>query len=106
MFTAACCGFGASILWVGQGRYISRIANDSNKGTYVSIFRGFFMSSSIIGTIFGVLVLEVTDTFNFYCIMTIQCFLASLFFLFLRPVSSDKVSQITLIDEQESSRGL
>ena len=45
LFSAACCGFGASILWVAQGRYISRIANNENKGTYNSIFWAFFMSS-------------------------------------------------------------
>ena len=41
-FGASLCGFGASILWVAEGRYISRIANDSNKGTYNSIFWAVF----------------------------------------------------------------
>ena len=45
----------------------------------------------IIGTISGVLVLKNTDSFNFYCIMTIVCFLASLFFLALPPVHPNKV---------------
>ena len=86
MFTATCCGFGASILWVGQGRYISRIANDTNKGTYNSFFWGFYMSSLIVGTLFGALVLKNTNSFTFYCAMTLVCFMASLFFLLLRPV--------------------
>ena len=79
-------GFGAAILWVAQGRYISRIANDSNKGTYNSIFWAFFMSSQVIGALFAAIVLQNTDPFTFYCIMTSICLLASLFFLFLRPV--------------------
>lgn len=42
---AAACGFGAAILWVAQGRYISRIANNENKGFYNSTFWAFFMST-------------------------------------------------------------
>ena len=43
--TAALNGFGAAILWVAQGRYISQIANDGNKGKYNSVFNAFFMAS-------------------------------------------------------------
>ena len=45
LIAAVLNGFGASILWVAQGRYVSRIANNSNKGTFNSIFWAFFMSS-------------------------------------------------------------
>ena len=38
-------GFGAGVLWVAQGKYISRIANDSNKGMYNSYFWSMFMAS-------------------------------------------------------------
>lgn len=91
MVTAACCGFGAAILWVAQGRYISRIATDENKGTYFSIFWAFFMSSLIIGTLFGTFVLKHTNSFNFYCLMTLVNFMAALFFLFLRPIHPTQV---------------
>ena len=91
LVTAVVNGFGAAILWVAQGRYISRIADDSNKGTYNSIFWAFFMSSEVIGTLFAALVLQKTDPFTFYCIMTIVCLFASLFFLFLRPVDPSTV---------------
>ena len=57
ILTAMICGFGASILWVAQGRYISRIANESNKGTFNSIFWAFFMSSQLIGALFAAIVL-------------------------------------------------
>ena len=42
MFFSAICGFGSSVLWVSQGRYISRIAIDNNKGFYNSFFWGFY----------------------------------------------------------------
>ena len=91
IFTSACCGLGASILWVGQGRYISRIANDANKGIYTSVFWSFYMSAMIVGTLFGALVLKNTDSFTFYCALTVVNILASLFFLTLRPVHPSKV---------------
>ena len=80
------CGFGSAITWVAQGRYISRIANESNKGTFNSIFWAFFMSSQLIGSLFAAVVLQNTDTFTFYCIMSAICLLASLFFLFLPSI--------------------
>lgn len=90
LISAALNGFGASILWVAQGRYISRIANNSNKGTFNSTFWAFFMSSQVIGALFAAEVLKNTDDFNFYCIMTSICFFSSLFFLFLRPVKPEQ----------------
>ena len=89
LIAAVLNGFGASILWVAQGRYVSRIANNSNKGTFNSIFWAFFMSSQVIGTLFAAIVLQNTDAFTFYCIMTAVCFVASLFFLLLQPVEND-----------------
>lgn len=89
LISAALCGFGASILWVAQGRYISRIANNDNKGTYNSIFWAFFMSTQIIGALLGALILENTNPFTFYSIMTSICFLASWFFLLLKPVKAE-----------------
>lgn len=86
---AMACGFGASILWVAQGRYISRVANNENKGTYNSIFWAFFMSTQLIGPLFAALVLKNIDTFPFYCIMTAICFFAALFFLILPPIKPD-----------------
>jgi len=93
IITAAINGFGASILWVAQGRYISRIATDENKGTFNSVFWAFFMSSQIVGSLFAALVLQHTNPFTFYCIMTVICLFASLFFLFLQPVNKDDSPQ-------------
>ena len=35
---ASCCGFGAAILWVAQGRYLSTCASNKNKGLFNSVF--------------------------------------------------------------------
>ena len=104
LVTAACCGFGASILWVAQGKYLARIANNENKGTFNSIFWAFFMSSQIIGALFAAIVLQNTDAFTFYCIMTFICLLASLFFLFLKPVDTEIVEDEYRGEGQEGSQ--
>jgi len=45
LVAAAINGFGASILWVAQGKYISECADEKNKGLFNSVFWAFFMTS-------------------------------------------------------------
>ena len=82
---AAVNGFGASILWVAAGEYVSTCANESNKGLFNSTFWAIFMSSNIIGYLMSAFVLgEVKNDSMFYIIMTTICFSSSFFFLLLR----------------------
>ena len=91
IIVASCMnGFGGAILWVAQGRYISRIATDQNKGTYNSVFWAILMSCMILGALAGAFVLENVDEFSFYCGMTSLGVLSVIFFLFLRPLPSFK----------------
>ena len=101
LITAVLNGFGASILWVAQGRYISRVANNKNKGTYNSIFWAFFMSSQLVGSLFAALVLQNTDEFTFFSIMTGICFLASFFFLALQPIEDKKVNDTQTTETED-----
>jgi MFS family permease len=57
LIAAAVNGFGAAILWVAQGEYISTCANDKNKGQYNSIFWSLLMLSSIIGNLMAAYVI-------------------------------------------------
>ena len=88
-------GFGGSIMWVAQGRYISRIATDQNKGTFNSVFWAVAMSCLMVGPLLGALVLENTDEFSFYCVMSSLGFLAVIFCLLLRPLPSHKVNDVS-----------
>ena len=97
LISAALNGFGASILWVVKGRYISRIACEENKGTFNSIFWAVYMMCIIVGALFGAVLLEHTDAFTFYCAMSAFCILAALFFLFLRPAEKN----VQLAEPQE-----
>lgn len=51
LITAAINGFGAGILWVAEGKYISDCANDSNKGYFNGFFFMFYMSYAIVGNL-------------------------------------------------------
>lgn len=43
VLAAACInGFGAAIIWVAQGQYISQCATDRNKGLFNAVFWVFF----------------------------------------------------------------
>ena len=45
---AALNGFGASVLWVAQGKYLSECATEANKGLFNTIFLSFMQASLII----------------------------------------------------------
>jgi hypothetical protein len=50
-------GFGAAILWVAQGNYISLCACERNKGTYNGVFWVFYMGSYIVGNLMAAFVI-------------------------------------------------
>jgi len=56
LFTAALNGWGASILWVAQGKYMSNCCSKENEGLFFSIFWIFNMGSLIVGNLMAALV--------------------------------------------------
>jgi MFS family permease len=87
IFAAVVNGFGASILWVANGNYIAECANDSNKGLFFSLFWCFLMSSAIIGNLMAAYVIDSVQESIFYIVMTGLCFVATLWFLLVQPVT-------------------
>ena len=84
LVAAAINGFGAAILWVAQGQYISMCANEKNKGQYNSIFWALLMSSGVIGNLMAAFVVSNVQQSTFYIVMTAFCIASSLFFLLLK----------------------
>lgn len=92
-------GFGAAILWVAQGQYISRCANDKNKGEYNSIFWALFMCSGVVGNLMGAFVVANVKQSTFYTVLTAFCIISSLFFLLLKepipyPILPEEVNDL------------
>ena len=91
LVAAAINGFGAAILWVAQGQYISMCANEKNKGEYNSIFWALFMCSAVIGNLMGAFVVANVKQSTFYIVLTAFCIASSLFFLLLKqPIPQPK----------------
>jgi len=84
LIAAAINGFGASILWVAQGQYISNCANNENKGQFNSVFWALFMAAGIVGNLMAAYVIVSVDQSTFYIVITFICIASSLFFLLLR----------------------
>ena len=57
LLSAGVNGFGAAVLWVSQGKYISQCAIAQNKGIFNGIFWAFYMSSNVLGNLMGAFVL-------------------------------------------------
>lgn len=82
--SAALNGFGASILWVAQGRYVSECATEQNMGKFNAYFWAIYMGSSLVGNLFAAFVIVNVNETIFYVIMTCLCVASSLFFLLLK----------------------
>ena len=50
-------GFGAALIWVAQGEFISICANEETKGFYFGHFWALYMSAEIFGNLIGALII-------------------------------------------------
>ena len=77
-------GFGASIIWLAQGKYVAQCASDSNKELFFWVFNAILMCSYIVGCLMSAFVIRaVKNLSEFFSIMTIISVLALIFFLLL-----------------------
>jgi hypothetical protein len=83
MVCAAATGFGGSILWVAQGKYLSNCSNETNKGMYTSIFWAFYISSLIIGNLLAAYVIVDIPTSEFFMGLVGLVILTAIFFVIL-----------------------
>jgi len=96
-------GFGAALLWVAQGSYISQCAYQGNKGTYNAVFWFFYMGSHIVGNLLAAFVIVNVSQVQFYIIMTLICLASSLTFLRLKTPTPDPLLECLLINDLEKS---
>jgi len=77
-------GFGASILWVGQGKYISDCATKFNMGYYFGLFWWIFMLSQIFGNVIAAFLLRIFPQKVFFMVMSAFAFLGVCLFMLLK----------------------
>lgn len=91
-------GFAASLLWISQGDYLTKISKKENMGTNSGIFLGLFFSSMILGNILisTLFVVGLQQYIIFLILFSLGVFGVVLMF-FLRPepkISSNKRKSI------------
>lgn len=78
-------GFGAAIIWVAQGEYISKCATEESKGFYFGFFWSIYQGSQIFGSLFGSMLFKYEfDKTEFSLIMSATAFFACLMLMFVR----------------------
>ena len=87
LVSAIVCGFGASIFWIAEGKYISELCNDKNRGMFNATAWVGLMFSAIVGNAIGAFVIKKFKPSTFYIVLTIFCLIAALYFLLLpKPI--------------------
>ena len=77
-------GFGAALLWVSQGEYVSSCASEETKGFYFGHFWALYMSAQIFGNLIGALLIRQTSGIWFFLIMGIIMMFPVVGFIFLK----------------------
>jgi len=101
--TAMLNGFGAGILWVAQGEYLSLCATEATKGFYFSYFFVIFMVSQIIGNLVAGFVIRLSGQPTYYWCMSALSLCGCFVFLGIRPPRRE--SQQVRIQESDIIRG-
>jgi hypothetical protein len=90
-------GFGGSVQWVAQGKYISDCATEKTKGFYFSYFWTFYMSSQVFGNLIAAFILKYFSQSTFFMIMAAISFSSIFIFATLgKPVLQHRIQ----VDEE------
>jgi len=78
-------GFGAALIWVANGNYISECATPKTKGFFYGFFWIVYMTSQVVGSLVGAAILESGkgQTYFYVSLAGLAC-VASISFLFTR----------------------
>lgn len=85
MLSSVLIGFGAAILWVAQGKYVSDCANDTNIGFFFSYFTAIMNCAHIVGNLIAGLAVGHFKHSTCYMLLAFICLIGSLSFLFIKP---------------------
>ena len=92
MLSGILIGFGASLIWVGQGKYITDCSVSENKGLYFGLFWWIYMNSQVIGNWISAFILDIFSQFVFFSIMSGFALLGFISFLFLSIPLNQNIS--------------
>jgi MFS family permease len=84
LVVAAINGFGASILYVAQGKYLSECATEKTKGLFYGIYLSAGRVAQVTCNLLAAFVITEVSGSTFYIILTCLCCSTCLVFLFLK----------------------
>ena len=90
LFTGFINGFGASILWVGQGKYVTDCCNIKNNGLYFGLFFTLFSLGFIAGNLIAAFVIKLFSQEVFFIVMSVFAFIGWITILLLvEPIKQE-----------------
>ena len=90
IFSGLLLGFGGSLIWIGQGKYITDWSVPENKGLYFGLFYWIYMSSQVIGNLISAFILDIFSQLVYFSIMSGFAIFGFISFLFLSiPLHQD-----------------
>lgn len=99
LLASAILGFGAALLWVAQGSFLTACSCQHNRGRYAGIFWMGFQLSAIGGPLASFVILshfredKSKGNLVMYIVFSLCCVVATLLLCFLRPVENDAAAK-------------
>jgi len=91
-------GFGAAILWVAQGAFITKCSDKSTLGRNNGIFWGIFQLSGILGNLSAFWIFKNKESSEFLFSVLLGCSIAGFIVLLLLRAIKTKADFLTLAD--------
>lgn len=87
-------GFGAAILWIAQGTFLTKNSTKETLGRNSGIFFGFFQLNQVLGNLIAALIVvhtnDSTNPAQLFILFTVTSALSVLLFLFLQTPPKDQ----------------
>jgi hypothetical protein len=77
-------GFGAALIWVAQGDYISLCSTEMTKGFYFGYFWVWNKMAEVLGNLIGALAITKMSQNGFFILMSMIMTVPSAMFMFLK----------------------
>ncbi|KAJ6237805.1 et translation product-related [Anaeramoeba flamelloides] len=74
LISAGLLGFGASLVWTGNGTYLIQLSTKENIGTHTGIFYTMYLAGNLVGNAVTSFLLNTVDTSNGLLFFVLTCF--------------------------------
>ncbi|CDW80012.1 major facilitator superfamily protein [Stylonychia lemnae] len=106
IIASAIMGFGATLIWIGQGKYLSDCSKQKieRKGIYSSIFLSFMFLASILSSFLSALILGSYSQEYLYLVCTFISLLSTILLIFLPKIDIEEEECQVLREGQSQNK--